>query len=148
MTVEKQRVCIETDLFLFEAPAGYQVVSLDEEAELVGSKDEFLLVSSYSIDDNSSEKLLEDFMNNVADAMLEAVNEPDLVINGKLAKNKTDSGLPIISLHAEAVDKSHFFDQYAVINKTVAIMATIEGDFENRTSSAEVEEAVHGLEFK
>ena len=148
MTVDEKVVCIETDSFLFEAPDGFQVTSLDEEAELLGANQEFLVVSSYSIDDTSSDEVQKDFMNNIADAMKEAADEPDLIVNGKLTKNTTESGMAVYSVLAGTSDKSHFFDQYAVINKTTAVVTTIEGDIENRICSAKVEEAIHAVEFK
>lgn len=148
MNDQASPVCVETDLFIFEAPTGYQITSLDEEAELVGPNDEFLVVSSYSLEQDSSDDIISEFANNIANAMVEAANEPDLTVTGKLTKVTADNGLPIWSVLSEATDQSHFFDQYAVIQNTVAVVVTIEGNFEDRTSSAEVEESVHGLEFK
>ena len=148
MNDQASPVCIETDLFLFAAPSGFQVVYLDEEAELVGPNDEFLVVSSYSLEQDSADDIVEEFVNNIANAMVAAADEPDLTVTGKLTKVIADNGLPIWSVLSEASDQSHFFDQYAVIQKTVAVVVTIEGNYADRSSSAEVEEGVHGLEFK
>ncbi len=148
MNDQASPICVETDLFLFEAPTGYQVINLDEEAELVGPNDEFLVVSSYSLEQNSSDDIISEFGGNIANAMAEAANESDLSVTGALSKVIGDNGLPIWSILSEAIDQSHFFDQYAVIQNTVAVVVTIEGNFEDRTSSAKVEEAVHSLEFK
>jgi hypothetical protein len=148
MSDEEEFVNIETGLFIFEAPQGYQIEELDEEAELVGPNDEFLVVSSYTVAEDSSMDDLDAFANNIQDAMSSAVQEPGLVLTEKLRKETAPSGLTVWSIKAEAEDKSHFFDQYATIDKCTAVVATIEGDFEDRGSSALIEEAVHALEFK
>jgi len=148
MNDEAIPIAIETDLFLFEAPDGYQVISLNEDAELVGPNDEFLVVSSYSLEDNCDDKQVRDFENNIANAMIEAADEPDLTVTGQLSKVMADNGLPVWSVLSVATDQSHFFDQYAVIRNEVAVVVTIEGDYLDRVNSAEVEEAVHALEFK
>lgn len=148
MNQETTPVSIETDLFVFNAPIGFQIQSLEEDAELVGPNDEFLVVSSYSLNDDCSDQDISDFANNISNAMGEAVNEPDLQVTDKLCKVVADNGLPIWSLLSQATDQSHFFDQYAVIQGANAIVVTVEGNFEDRTTSAEVEEAVHGLDFK
>ena len=141
-------VNIETGEFVFEAPEGYSVEVLDDQAELAGPNDEFLVVSSYTVDDISSDQALIEFAQNVCDAMLEAASEPDLKISGKLKKEVAPSGFPVWSLLSEATDQSHFFDQYAAIQGTTSVLVTIEGNFEDRGSSAIVEEAVYALEFK
>jgi hypothetical protein len=141
-------VSIETDEFIFEAPEGYSVEVLDDQAELAGPNDEFLVVSSYSVDQDSSEQALKEFTKNVCDAMLEAAAEPDLRVSGKLKQEVSPSDFPVWSLLSEATDKSHFFDQYAAVQGTTSVLVTIEGNFEDRVSSALIEEAVHALEFK
>ena len=144
MSDDVNPITIETDLFFFEAPAGYQIVSLDEEAELVGPNDEFLVVSSYSLDSNADDQQLSDFVNNIANAMVEAADEPDLTVTGQLSKVVADNGLPVWSVLSKATDQSHFFDQYAVIKNDTAVVVTIEGNYVDRGSSADVEEAVKG----
>ena len=141
-------VCIETDLFLFEAPSGFQIVSLDEVAELVGPNDENIVVSSYSLEEDISDESMGDFKNSIINAMVEAANEPDLTVTGKLNKVTADNGLPIWNLLSEAKDKSHFFDQYAVIRNETAVIVTVEGGLSDRMCSTKVEESVHGIEFK
>ena len=147
MSNNLDRVCIETDLFHFEAPSGYQVELLDEQAELVGPNDEFLVVSSYTVDEQSPHEVLADFTRNICSAMLVAVDEPDLVISGELNEAPALNGLPVWSVLAEASDQSHFFDQYAAVNGGTAVVVTIEGNYQDRASSAEIEEAVHAIEF-
>jgi hypothetical protein len=141
-------VSIETGEFVFEAPEGYSVEVLDHQAELAGPNDEFLVVSSYTVDPDSSEQALKEFAKNVCDAMLEAAAEPDLKISGKLNQEISPSGFPVWSLLSEATDQSHFFDQYAAAQGATSVLVTIEGNFEDRGSSALIEEAVHALEFK
>ena len=148
MSTEAEFVCIETDLFLFEAPEGYQIEELDDQAELTGPNDEFLVVSSYTVDEDSSMDDLDAFAKNIAEAMTSAVQEPGLVVTEKLKKETAESGLTVWSIKAEGDDQSHFFDQYSIIDKSTAVVVTIEGNFEDRGSSALIEEAVHGLEFK
>ncbi|MFT4629689.1 MAG: hypothetical protein ACI8PV_000803, partial [Dinoroseobacter sp.] len=122
-------VSIETDEFIFEAPEGYSVEVLDDQAELAGPNDEFLVVSSYSVDQDSSEQALKEFTKNVCDAMLEAAAEPDLRVSGKLKQEVSPSDFPVWSLLSEATDKSHFFDQYAAVQGTTSVLVTIEGNF-------------------
>lgn len=148
MIEKNESVSIETDDFLFEAPKGYRIESLDEQAELIGPNTELLLIASYSIEKLSSSGEVEEFINKLTKAMLEAVDEPDLVVTGKLTKAITDDGLPVWSVLTEATDKSHFFDQYTIFNGSIAVVASIEGDYENRGSSAHLEEAVYDIEFK
>ncbi len=148
MSELSENICIETDDFLFEAPEGYRIESLDEQAELIGPNTELLVISSYSIDKPSSSEEVVDFTNNLTKAMLEAIDDPDLVVTGKLTKAVTDDGLPVWNVRTEATDKSHFFDQYTIFNGSIAVVVSIEGDYENRASSALIEEAVYGIEFK
>ena len=148
MSADQDPVCIETDLFLFEAPPGYTVETLDEQAELVGPNDEFLVVSSYTVDEDSSEQVLAEFASNISSAMVEAADEPDLIITGKLNKEIAPSGFPVWSVLAKVNDESLFFDQYAVVQGSVAVVVTVEGNYQDRASSAVVEEAVHSIEFK
>lgn len=148
MSADQDPVCIETDLFLFEAPPGYVVETLDEQAELVGPNDEFLVVSSYTVDEDSSEQVLADFASNISSAMVEAADEPDLIITGKLNKEIAPSGFPVWSVQAKVNDESLFFDQYAVVQGPVAVVVTVEGNYQDRASSAAVEEAVYSIEFK
>ena len=148
MNTEQELVLIETDLFIFEAPPGYEVEALDEEAELMGPNDEFLVVSSYTIAEQSSPDDVAAFVNNICEAMRSAADEPGLVVSEKLKKETSPSELAVWSIKAEGDDQSHFFDQYSIINGCTAVLATIEGDFEDRPSSALIEEAIHALEFK
>ena len=148
MTIEQEFVCIETDLFIFEAPPGYEIEELDDQAELIGPNDEFLVVSSYTVDEDSSMDDLDAFAKNIAEAMNSAVQEPGLVVTEKLKKETSESGLMVWSIKAEGDDKSHFFDQYSIIDRSTAVVVTIEGDYEDKASSALIEEAVHALEFK
>ena len=147
MIERNESVSIETDDFLFESPEGYRIESLDEQAELIGSNTELIVIASYSINKSSSSEEVEDFINNLAKAMLEAIDEPELVVTGKLTKAVTEEGIPVWSLLTEATDKSHFFDQYTIFNGSIAVVVSIEGDYENRTSSALIEEAVYDIEF-
>ena len=148
MKTDPDFTCIETDLFLFEVPEGYQIEELDDQAELTGPNDEFLVVSSYTVDEDSSMDELDTFAENIADAMRSAVEEPGLVVSEQLNRQTTESGLLVWSIKAEAEDKSHFFDQYSIVEKSTAVVATIEGNYEDRANSALIEEAVHALEFK
>lgn len=148
MNTEQEPVLIETDLFIFEAPHGYEIEALDEEAELIGPNDEFLLISTYSIAEDSSAEDITDFIKNICEAMVSAADEPNLIITEKLKKETSPTELAVWSIKAEGDDESHFFDQYSTINGCTAVVVTIEGDFENRPSSALIEEAVHALEFK
>jgi len=148
MNTEADIVCIETDLFIFEAPPGYQVETLGEEAELVGPNDEFLVVSSYSVDENSSADDIKDFVRNICDAMRSAADEQGLLLSEKLSSETAPSELKVWSIKSVADDQSHFFDQYSILSGHHAVLVTIEGDIEDRTSSALIEEAVHALEFK
>jgi len=148
MNETNKNLRIETDEFIFEAPEAYRIESLDDQAELVGPNFELLLISSYSIDKLSSTEEIEDFKNNITTAMLTAIDEPDLVVTTSLKQETTDDGLPVWSLLTEAIDKSHFFDQYAISNGSIVVVVTIEGDYENKNSSASVEESVYDIEFK
>ena len=148
MIERNESVSIETDDFIFEAPEGYRIERLDEQAELIGLNTELLVIASYSIDKLSSSEEVEGFTNKLKKAMLEAIDEPDLVVTGKLTKAVTDDGLPVWSVLTVATDKSHFFDQYAIFNGSIAVVVSIEGDYENRASSAHIEEAVYDIEFK
>ena len=141
-------VCIETDLFLFEAPIGFQIVSLDEVAELVGPNDENVVVSSYSLEEDISDETISDFKNSIINAMVEAANEPDLIVTGKLNKVTADNDLPIWSLLSEAKDETLFFDQYAVIRNETAVIVIVEGGLSDRMCSTKIEESIHSLEFK
>jgi len=147
MTENPTPICVETDAFIFEAPAGFQIDLLDEEAELLGPNEELLIVASYSIDEQSSAKELAEFAKSVTNAMREAANEPDLRIRTKLNRELTPNDLPVWSIQSDAKDDSHFFDQYALINGPRAALITVEGDFEHRSISALVEEAVYDIEF-
>jgi len=148
MTIEQEFVCIETDLFIFEAPADYEIEELDDQAELIGPNDEFLVVSSYTVDEDSPMDDLDAFARNISEAMNSAVQEPSLVVTEKLKKETSESGLVVWSIKSEGDDKSHFFDQYSIIDRSTAVVVTIEGDYEDKASSALIEEAVHALEFK
>jgi len=148
MSSSSESVIIETDLFIFEAPEGWVIDTLDEQAELTGPNDEFLVVSSYTIDHDSSADMLTEFAKNISSAMVAAANEPDLVITDKLKKELTPNDLPVWRVLSKARDESQFFDQYAVIHNSTAVVVTIDGDLANRASSALIEEAVYSVEFK
>ena len=148
MNTETDNTRIETDLFQFEAPAAYAIESLDGQAELVGPNDEFLVVSCYTMEDNSEGDSLDDFIKNISEAMVSAADEADLQVSRKLRKDISEQELPVWSLLSEATDKSHFFDQYAVLKGGVAVVVTFEGNYQQRSSTAAVEEAVHSVEFK
>lgn len=148
MNAPSPAVCIETDLFLFEAPSGWQVENLDEQAELVGPNDELLVISSYEVDENSDAKTLEEFSQNIINAMQSAADEPDLVLTDKLSKEVTPNGLPVWKLLAHTTDNEAFFDQYVAILGSTAVLVSVEGDLPDRASSALIEESVYCLEFK
>ena len=148
MNAPSPAICIETDLFLFEAPSGWQVENLGEQAELIGPNDELLVLSSYEADANSDSKTLDDFSKNIISAMQSAADEPDLVLSDKLSKEVTPNGLPVWKLLAHTTDNEAFFDQYVAISGTTAVLVSVEGDLPDRASSALVEESVYCLEFK
>lgn len=144
-----EAVVVETDLFSFEAPLGYQIESLDEQAELEGPNGEFLVVTSYSLEANSDETTQQAFVQNITSAMLQAADEPDLKIASSLKKEINEDTVPVWRLQALTSDGHHFFDQYSAIKGNHAIVVTLEGESKvQRTSSAAVEEAVHAIEFK
>lgn len=148
MSDTNEAVIIETDLFIFEAPEGWAIENLEEQAELAGPNDEFLVVSSYTIDHDSSDEMMAEFAKNISNAMVESASEPDLKITSKLNKETTPSGLPIWRVQADAKDGSQFFDQYAIINNSAAVVVTLDGDLKDRPTSALIEEAVYSVEFK
>lgn len=144
-----ESVVVETDLFNFEAPPGYQIENLDEQAELEGPNGEFLVVTSYSLEADSDEPTQQAFVQNITSAMLQAADEPDLKIASSLKKEVNEDSVPVWRLQALSNDGHHFFDQYSAIKGNHAIVVTLEGESKvQRSSSAAVEESVHAIEFK
>lgn len=148
MTQNTDPIIIETDLFFFKTPTGWKTESLEEEAELVGPNDEFMVISSYQIDEQSSQEQLTAFNQNICNAMIQVCEDPELVVNGPLKKEVTPNGLPVWKLLSQTTDNDAFFDQYLAIDHNVAVVVTIEGDLKNRSSSALIEESVYCIEFK
>lgn len=148
MNDETDALVIETDDFAFEAPPGYQAHHLEEEAELAGPNGELLVICYYELEQSSSQQQEVEFANSIAEAMQDAAAEPDLQLVSKLTKSSTELGMPVLSLLAEADDKSHFFHQYALIDGHQAVLVTFEGDYKDKAGSALVEECVHAVEFR
>ncbi len=148
MSSAEKNVYIETDLFLFEAPEGWEIEALEEDAELVGPNDEFMVISTYELDESAIDEQRAEFPIDISNAMQEATEEAELTVIGKLKKETAPNGLPIWSIQADASDEEQFFDQYATIKGDTAVLITVEGDLEDRPSSALVEEAVYCIEFK
>lgn len=145
----KQAIQIETDLFIFETPEGWEIKHLDEEVELDGHSGEFMVISSYSLDEKLTPELTEKFKETISHAMNEAIQDPELTISRPLKSDKSSDNLPILSLLSQTSNATHeYFDQYAIINNTTAIIISVEGDLKNRSSSALVEEAIYDAHFK
>lgn len=140
---------VETNLFSFEAPTGYKVESLDEQAELEGPNGEFLVVSSYSLEAGSDEAAKLEFVQNITSAMIQAASEPDLKMMGSLKKEVREDTVPVWRLLSQTRDGQYFFDQYAIIEGHHAVVVTLEGESSSQnSSSALVEDSVHAIEFK
>jgi len=141
-------IIIETDHFFFKTPEGWETETLDDEAELVGPNEEFLVISSYQVDKNSSKEELTAFSQNICDAMLAASQDSDLTVNSPLKREVTPNGLPVWKLLSQTKDNEAFFDQYLAIQNNIAVVATVEGDLKNRASSALIEESIYCIDFK
>ena len=141
-------IVIETDHFFFKTPNGWQTENLGDEAELIGPNEEFMVISSYHINNDSSQDEQTAFRENICNAMVAASEDSELIVNQALKKEVTPSGLPVWKLLSQTSDNEAFFDQYLAIENTVAVVITIEGDLENRSSSALVEESVYCIDFK
>lgn len=141
-------IIIETDHFFFKSPKGWQTETLDDEAELVGPNEEFMVISSYQIDKNSSDDEKTAFNQNICNAMIAASEDSELTVNQGLKKEVTPSGLPVWKLLSQTTDNEAFFDQYLAIENNVAVVVTVEGDLKDRSSSALIEESVYCIDFK
>ena len=141
-------IIIETDLFFFKTPAGWQTEKLDDEAELMGPNEEFMVVSSYHIDQNSSDHEKTAFCQNICNAMIAASEDSELTVDQPLKKEVTPSGLPVWKLLSQTTDNEAFFDQYLAFQDNIAVVVTVEGDLHNRSSSALIEESVYCIGFK
>ena len=141
-------ILIETDHFLFKTPSGWQTEKLGDEAELLGPNEEFMVISSYHIDKNSTKDELTIFCQDICNAMIAASEDPDLMVNQSLKKEVTPNSLPVWKLLSQTIDNEAYYDQYLAIQNNIAVVITIEGDLENRASSALVEESVYCIDFK
>jgi hypothetical protein len=149
MTQKNEQVQIETDLFIFELPEGWKIETLGEEAELISVNDDFLVVSTYTLDKDTSNDPNKQLKSIISTAMSEAANDSELSITRPLKSDKTADNLIILSLLTQTNSKTNeYFDQYAIINESTAVLISVEGNLKFRSSSALVEESAYDIYFK